>query len=165
MSDNNCLKRMKEILELAEREKHALKEECPPWHDETFISSNIDDGHGHHGIMLPNNHRYFLVKVVIEGMEGRHTAVSTALYVNGEPISPISSGNSVSSSKMPICDDLKLPIWDDLDGGETKVYEYQIPDATTVKLAGHISSMNLLKGGEARITLRGYYDSRPVINQ
>ncbi|SFU84734.1 hypothetical protein [Xenorhabdus koppenhoeferi] len=165
MSDDNCLNRLKEVLELAEREKHAQKEECPPWHDETFIISEIDDGHGHHGIMLPNNHRYFLAKVIIEGVEGKHTAVSTTLYVNGEPINPISSGDSGDSGKVPICDKLELPLRDNLNGEETKVYEYHIPDATTVKLAGYISSLNLFKGAGAKITLRGYYDSTPILNQ
>jgi hypothetical protein len=43
-----------------------------------------------------------------------------------------------------------------MDGKQTKIYEYAISDATSVKLTGHISTMNVLKGGAAKITIQGF---------
>ncbi|OTA21092.1 hypothetical protein Xbed_00738 [Xenorhabdus beddingii] len=146
MSEKKSLERTEDIILLSERELKTPREEYT-WHAETFSISEFDDGHGHGGIVLPDNRHYFAVHVIIKSMEGRHTGVSTTLYVNGEIRKPY--GSSIPE---------KPSTWADLDGAHNIFYPYMASHSTTVKLTGYISSLDKRKGGEAKITILGFYD-------
>ncbi|WP_144240672.1 hypothetical protein [Serratia sp. FS14] len=125
-----------------------------PWHDQTFTSSTIRSTRNLDGksVKVDSLHlplgRYSKIEVHIQNDAGCRTSVETCLRIN----------------KTKAVDD-KHHIYthhEDLWDNDSRIYTYTVneedsKEPTDIYLQGHISSANLLKGGGARITLRGYF--------
>ncbi len=110
-----------------------LRKKSSHWQDETGGTSCIE------GLWLDGDHKWTGCEIIAEGLQARGTGCMLTLIVNGE----LRHG--------------AVPNWMELNGTESKVFNYPVGEKVPLLVAGYITN-HKLTGGGAKITLTGFYE-------